>query len=78
MDAFYVLGSVLAGWALILAALGIVSDSFPSSANVERLVAGVTVLLVAGAIGGAIYQASQEPPRGEDGAAGKSAAALVP
>ena len=75
MDAFYIVGSALAAWALILAGLGIFIDGFPGSALVEKAVAVFTVVLVGCAIAAAIYQASTEPDDGDPN--GKTDSALL-
>ncbi|MBA2504459.1 MAG: hypothetical protein H0V29_00780 [Thermoleophilaceae bacterium] len=67
MNSFHVVGIVLALWAVLIAGLGIARDSFPATAAAERLVAVVTAVLVAGAIGTAIYTAAHHEDEGEDG-----------
>ena len=52
MTAFYVLGGVLAGWALVVTALGITRPGFPGSQAGKRIVIAISVVLVAAAIGG--------------------------
>lgn len=70
------LGGVLAGWALLVSLLGVVREDFPASALGERLVASISILLVAGAIGAAVIgAASEEDEEGEGG--GHEEAALV-
>ena len=54
MNAFHVIGSALAAWAVIVAVLGFMSSSFPRNEGGVRLVMAITTLLVAGAIGSAI------------------------
>jgi hypothetical protein len=72
---FYVTGPILVGWALLVSFLGIVREGFPNGTAAERLVAVVSVILVAGAIGGAISDAAREKKDGEGGA---KAAAVLP
>ncbi len=43
---FYIAGGVLAAFAVLVAALGIVKDDFPSSKGASRGVMGVGVILV--------------------------------
>lgn len=76
MNSFHVVGIVLAVWAVVVAGIGIAKDSFPGSAAAERLVAVITAVLVAGAIGTAIYTAAHHEDVGEDGV--KSEHAQVP
>lgn len=60
MNAFYVVGGLLAVWAVIVSFLGITREGFPSSKATERLVCVISVVLVAGAIGSAIYVGATE------------------
>lgn len=71
MTAFYVLGGVLAAWALIVTALGVTRHEFPGSGAGERIVAAISVVLVAGAIGSGVITAAngEEEAGGEAGAA---------
>lgn len=66
MEAFYVIGSVLAVWALLVSGLGVARKGFPASALGERAVAGVTLLLVAGAIGAAVVGSINNQDEGDD------------
>jgi hypothetical protein len=75
MEVFYVVGSVLAGWALLVSLLGVVREDFPASALGERLVASISILLVAGAIGAAVIGAMNEEESEETG--GHDETALV-
>jgi hypothetical protein len=45
--AFYIAGGVLVAWALVLTAVGMRSETFPGSSQVERGVIGISALLVA-------------------------------
>ena len=68
MNAFHVLGGLLAIWALVVSFLGITREGFPEGRAQERLVGAISVLLVAGAIGSAIYVgATEEEEHEEDG-----------
>jgi hypothetical protein len=60
VNAFHVLGGLLAVWAVLVAALGIVRHDFPRGRGAERLVAAISVLLVVGAIGSAVITAANE------------------
>lgn len=88
MTAFYVLGGVLAAWALIVTALGVTRPDFPGSGGGERIVAAISVVLVAGAIGSGVITAAneeeepaeaaesaQEQPAGEAAASGPTLSA---
>jgi hypothetical protein len=55
--AFYVAGAVLAGWALVVSALGITRPGFPGSKAGRVGVIALTALLVLGATSTAIITA---------------------
>jgi hypothetical protein len=69
---FYIAGGVLAAWALLVSFLGITRENFPGSDRVARLVAAISILLVAAAIGSGIYLSATEEhePEGEHAASG--------
>jgi hypothetical protein len=71
VEGFYIAGSVLAVWALIVSALGVMREDFPRSPGATRLVGAISVLLVVAAIGTAIYLSATEDhePEGEHAAA---------
>ena len=60
MNAFHVAGALTAIWAVLVAFLGITREDFPASKPAERIVALVSVLLVIGSIGTAVYTGAQE------------------
>jgi len=65
---FYIAGIVLAVWALLVTAVGVMREDFPSSPAATRLVGAISVLLVVTAIGTAIYLSATEEehePEGE-------------
>jgi plastocyanin len=84
VTAFYVVGAAAALWAVILAALGIRRDRFPSTPRTTRAVMGISALLVAGAIGTAIVagilegEHEEEPQEGEAVAAEAAAEEAAP
>ena len=51
---FYILGSVLAGWAVVLSAIGLTQPSFPGDANAQRAVMGISIALMAATIAAAV------------------------
>jgi plastocyanin len=57
---FYVVGAVLAAWAVLLAAFGAGHPEFPRSRGAGRLVVLTTVLLVAGTMTAAVLTAGGE------------------
>ena len=65
LNAFEIIGLILAAWAVILAAIGIKRHDFPNKKGPELLAIGITALLVAGAVGTAIGTAETENPGGE-------------
>jgi len=60
VSAFYVSGSILAGWALLVSFLGVTRENFPSSKSAERAVAVISVVLVIAAIGAAVVSSALE------------------
>jgi membrane protein DedA with SNARE-associated domain len=60
VNAFEVVGPILIVWALLVTFLGVTRENFPGSQGAERLVGAISVLLVALAIGAAIYTSSHE------------------
>ena len=75
MEGFYVAGSILAGWALLVSFLGIVREDFPATPGATRLVGAISVILVIAAIGTAIYLSATEEH--EEGGGGEEHAALT-
>jgi hypothetical protein len=64
---FYIAGSALAAWAVLVSFLGIVREDFPASPGAARLTAAISILLVLGAIGTGIYlSATQEHEPAEE------------
>jgi hypothetical protein len=71
VEGFYIAGSVLAVWALVVSALGVMREDFPGSAGATRLVGAISVVLVVAAIGLAIYlSATEEHEKGGEEHAG--------
>lgn len=60
METFYVIGSVLAVWALLVSFLGITRKTFPGSGMGERAVGLVTAVLVVAAVSTAVIGAANE------------------
>ena len=71
VEGFYFAGGALAAWALIVSALGVMREDFPSTRNATRLVGAISVVLVVTAIGSAIYLSATEEhePKGGQAAA---------
>jgi hypothetical protein len=71
VEGFYFAGGALAAWALIVSALGVMREDFPSTRNATRLVGAISVVLVVTAIGTAVYLSATEEhePKGGQAAA---------
>ena len=71
MTGFYIAGIVLAVWALLVTAIGIMREDFPATQGATRLVGAISLLLVVAAIGSAIYLSATEEhePKGESAGA---------
>jgi plastocyanin len=63
ISAFHVVGVILALWAVIVAALGIMRHDFPGP-GAEKIVMAISGILVLGAVGTAVTT-PQEHPKGE-------------
>ena len=70
MEGFYIVGGALAAWALIVSALGVMREDFPSTRAATRLVGAISIVLVIGAIGTVVYLSATEEhePEGEHAA----------
>jgi hypothetical protein len=76
VEGFYVAGAVLAAWAVVLTAIGVRREDFPRTPGTTKLVGAISVVLVATAIGLAIYLSATEEEH-EEGGGGEESAALV-
>jgi uncharacterized cupredoxin-like copper-binding protein len=65
INAFHVIGVLLALWAVALAAAGVISDDFPPK-GLEKVVIAISALLVVGAISSAIITAGEKKPKGSE------------
>jgi hypothetical protein len=74
VNAFHVCGILFAAWALIASFLGITRENFPGSPASERLVAAISIILAAAAIGTGIYVSATEE---EEDEGGEEAAAVL-
>jgi len=54
---FFVLGGLLAAWAVILAGVGLTRPEFPGRNGITAAVCALSVVLTAGAIGSAVVTA---------------------
>jgi hypothetical protein len=66
VNAFHVLGGLLALWALLVAFLGITREEFPGEGG-EKVVAAISIFLVAAAISAAVVTAANEEEEHEGG-----------
>ena len=64
ITAFHVFGAILAIWAVVLSALGVMRHSFPPK-GVETIVIAITGLLVFATVGAAVTTSEHEPSGGE-------------
>jgi plastocyanin len=70
---FYVIGALLAGWAVVLSAMGLTQPEFPGSTGRARLVMAISAVLVLGTAASAIATSSKHHAeeaagvRGEEG-----------
>ena len=78
LNAFHVLGSLLALWALTVTAIGVRSENFPRTGRQTTLVGAISVALTVGAIGSAIIVGALEADEGESAEAGESAEQAAP
>jgi hypothetical protein len=62
---FYIAGSVLAAWAVVVTVIGVTRENFPAPPGATRLVGAISVLLVVTAIGSAIYLSATEEHEAE-------------
>jgi hypothetical protein len=71
VEGFYFAGGALAVWALVVSALGVMREDFPSTRAATRLVGAISVVLVLGAVGSAIYLSAthEHEPKGGHAAA---------
>jgi len=60
VEPFYVAGGLLAAWALIVTAIGVRREDFPSTPGATRVVGAISIVLVLTAIGLAIYLSATE------------------
>ncbi len=74
VNAFHVIGGLLAVWALLVSFLGVTRENFPATKGTERVVATISVVLVVAAISAAIITSATEE---EEEEGGEEAAALV-
>jgi len=75
VEGFYIAGGVLVAWAVILTVIGVRREGFPSTPTATRIVGAISIVLVATAIGLAIYLSATEEEHESGG--GEEAAALV-
>lgn len=74
LNAFHICGGLLAVWAVVVTALGLLSESFPKTTSQARLVGALSVLLALGAIGSGIAVGALEEEEEHGEAAAEPAA----
>ncbi len=67
VNAFHVLGGLLAIWALLVSFLGVTRENFPATKTSERIVAAISVGLVVAAISAAVITSANEDEEEEEG-----------
>jgi plastocyanin len=65
ITAFHIIGGCLALWAVLLTVAGMMNHDFPPK-GLEKVIIGISVLLVAGAISSAIITSGEEKPKGSE------------
>jgi phosphate/sulfate permease len=60
VEGYYIAAGVLVAWALIVTIIGVRVENFPATPGMTRLVAAVSIVLVATTIGLAIYLSATE------------------
>jgi len=60
VEGYYIAAGALAAWAVIVTAIGVRRESFPATSGATRLVAAISIVLVAATIGLAIYLSATE------------------
>ena len=75
VNAFHVIGGILAIWALLVSFLGVTRENFPATRSAERTVATISVVLVVAAISAAIITSATEEEEEEGG--GEEAALVL-
>ena len=63
INAFHIIGGALALWAVLLAGLGVLNHNFPPK-GFEKVVIGISAILVIGAISAAIATGGEKKPQG--------------
>lgn len=66
MDAYYVIGSLLAVWALLVSGLGVMRKGFPGSRGGEIAVGAVTAVLMLATISAAVIGATTNQDEGDE------------
>jgi hypothetical protein len=74
VEPFYFAGGTLAGWALLVTAIGVTREDFPRTPRATKLVGAISILLVITTIGLAIYLSATEE---EDKGGGEHAALFL-
>jgi plastocyanin len=75
---FYIVGGALAGWAVLLGVIGLTQPDFPGNLGGQRVVMGISVLLVAGTIASSIAVETREVSAKELSTSTSSGAAASP
>jgi hypothetical protein len=60
VEGYYIAAGSAAVWAVLLTAIGVRNENFPSTARATRLVAAVSIVLFLATVGLAIYLSATE------------------
>jgi hypothetical protein len=60
VEGFYFAAGALAGWAVLVTAIGVRVENFPATPRATRIVGAISIVLVATTIGLAIYLSATE------------------
>lgn len=66
LNAFHICGLLLAVWAVVLTVLGMVRADFPKTQGATRAVMGISLVLVAAAVGSGIFTSAVEDAEHEE------------
>jgi hypothetical protein len=66
LNAFHICGIILATWAVVVTVIGMVRPDFPKTQGATRAVMGISVVLVALAVGTGIFTSAVEDAEHEE------------
>ena len=78
LNAFHICGVILAVWAVVLTVIGMVRADFPKTKGATRAVMGISIVLMAAAVGSGIFTSAVEDAEQEEEASAAVEAAHTP